>query len=291
MNIETALKNAFLDLKKRNITSALLDSEILMSKVLNQDRSKIILNLNRQLNNQDYKLFRELIISRSKNKPIAYLIGKKSFWKYEFEINDKVLIPRPDTELIVEQVLNIYKNKQNINFLEIGVGSGCIILSILKEKKFFLGKGVDLSKDSIKICEKNANKLNVSNRLKLFKSDIDNFNLGKYDLIVSNPPYIKKFDLKNLDKDVLNFEPKLALDGGLDGLSEIRKVIKTSSELIKLNGKLILEIAHDQKKMVKKMLNDYGFYINKVAKDLANNNRCIVSTKIKFIKYNGHIQK
>ena len=143
---------------------------------------------------------------------------------------------------------------------------------------------MDLSKDSIKICEKNANKLNVSNRLKLFKSDIDNFNLGKYDLIVSNPPYIKKFDLKNLDKDVLNFEPKLALDGGLDGLSEIRKVIKTSSELIKLNGKLILEIAHDQKKMVKKMLNDYGFYINKVAKDLANNNRCIVSTKIKFIK-------
>ena len=284
MNIDTAIKNASLDLKKKNIKSALLDSEILMSKVLKQDRSKIILNLNRQLNNKDYKLFRELIISRSKNKPIAYLIGKKSFWKYEFEINDKVLIPRPDTELIIEQVLKIYKNKHNINFLEIGVGSGCIILTILKEKKFFLGKGVDLSKDSIKICEKNANKLNVSDRLKLFKSDIDNFNLGKYDLIVSNPPYIKKFDLKNLDKDVLNYEPKLALDGGLDGLSEIRKVIKTSSELIKLNGKLILEIAHDQKKMVKKMLNDYGFYINKVAKDLANNNRCIVSTKIKFIK-------
>ena len=284
MNIDTAIKNAYLDLKKKNIKSALLDCEILMSKVLKQDRSKIILNLNRQLNNKDYKLFRELIISRLKNKPIAYLIGKKSFWKYEFEINDKVLIPRPDTELIIEQVLKIYKNKHNINFLEIGVGSGCIILTILKEKKFFLGKGVDLSEDSIKICEKNANKLNVSNRLKLFKSDIDNFNLGKYDLIVSNPPYIKKFDLKNLDKDVLNYEPKLALDGGLDGLSEIRKVIKTSSELIKLNGKLILEIAHDQKKMVKKMLNDYGFYINKVAKDLANNNRCIVSTKIKFIK-------
>ena len=284
MNIDTAIKNASLDLKKKNIKSALLDSEILMSKVLKQDRSKIILNLNRQLNNKDYKLFRELIISRSKNKTIAYLIGKKSFWKYEFEINDKVLIPRPDTELIIEQVLKIYKNKHNINFLEIGVGSGCIILTILKEKKFFLGKGVDLSEDSIKICEKNANKLNVSNRLKLFKSDIDNFNLGKYDLIVSNPPYIKKFDLKNLDKDILNYEPKLALDGGLDGLSEIRKVIKTSSELIKLNGKLILEIAHDQKKMVKKILNDYGFYINKVAKDLANNNRCIESTKIKFIK-------
>ena len=102
-------------------------------------------------------------------------------------------------------------------------------------------------------------------------------------MIVSNPPYIKKFDLKNLDKDVFNYEPKLALDGGLDGLSEIRKVIRLSSELIKLNGKLIIEIAHDQKKMVKKMLNDNGFYVNKVAKDLANNNRCIVCTKIKFI--------
>ena len=283
MNINTAIQNAFLDLKKKNIKSALLDCEILMSKALSQHRSKVILNSDRQLKNKDYKVFRELIISRLKNKPIAYLIGKKSFWKYEFEINDKVLIPRPDTELIIEQVLDIYKNKHNINFLEIGVGSGCIILSILKEKKSFFGKGVDLSKDSIKICKKNAKNLNVSNRLKLFKSDIDNFNFGKYDLIVSNPPYIKKFDLKNLDKDVFNYEPILALDGGLDGLTKIRKVIRLSSELIKLNGKLIIEIAHDQKKMVKKILNDNGFYVNKIAKDLANNNRCVVSTKIKFI--------
>ena len=283
MNINTAIQNAFLDLKKKNIKSALLDCEILMSKALNQHRSKVILNLDRQLNNKDYKIFRELVTKRLKNKPIAYLIGKKSFWKYEFEINDKVLIPRPDTELIIEQVLDVYKNKHNINFLEIGVGSGCIILSILKEKKSFFGKGVDLSKDSIKLCKKNAKNLNVSNRLKLFKSDIDNFNLGKYDLIVSNPPYIKKFDLKNLDKDVYNYEPNLALNGGLDGLSEIRKFVRLSSELIKLNGKLIIEIAHDQKKMVKKMLNENGFYVNKVAKDLANKNRCIVSTKIKFI--------
>ena len=283
MNINTAIQNALLDLKKKNIKSALLDCEILMSKALNQHRSKVILNLDRQLNNKDYKIFRELVTRRLKNKPIAYLIGKKSFWKYEFEINDKVLIPRPDTELIIEQVLDVYKNKHNINFLEIGVGSGCIILSILKEKKSFFGKGVDLSKDSIKLCKKNAKNLNVSNRLKLFKSDIDNFNLGKYDLIVSNPPYIKKFDLKNLDKDVYNYEPNLALNGGLDGLSEIRKFVRLSSELIKLNGKLIIEIAHDQKKMVKKMLNENGFYVNKVAKDLANKNRCIVSTKIKFI--------
>ena len=281
MNIESAIKKAYLDLKHNNIKTALLDSEILMSKVLKENRSKVLLNSERLLSNQDYNYFRELISNRLLNKPIAYLTGKKSFWKYEFEINDKVLIPRPDTEVIVEQALKIYKNKTNINFLEIGVGSGCVILSILKEKKSFLGKGIDLSKDCIKICKKNATNLKVQDRLKLFKSDIDNFSSGKYDLIISNPPYIKKLDLKKLDKDVFNYEPRLALDGGLDGLSKIRKIIKRSSELIKLNGKLIIEIAHDQKKTVKNILKYNGFLINKVVKDLGKNDRCIISTKIK----------
>ena len=280
MKIESAIQKAYLELKQNNVKSALLDSEILMSKVLKKNRSNVLLNSEKLLSNKDYKNFRELIFNRLRNKPIAYLTGEKSFWKYEFEINDKVLIPRPDTELIIEQVLKIYKNKRNINFLEVGVGSGCIILSILKEKKSFLGKGIDLSKECIKISKKNAIKLRVQNRLKLFKSDIDNFTSGKYDLIISNPPYIKKLDLKNLDKDVVDYEPKLALDGGLDGLSKIRKIVKKSSELIKLNGKLIIEIAHDQKKMVKYILRQNGFFINKVVKDLGRNDRCIISTKI-----------
>ena len=232
MKIESAIQKAYLELKQNNVKSALLDSEILMSKVLKKNRSNVLLNSEKLLSNKDYKNFRELIFNRLRNKPIAYLTGEKSFWKYEFEINDKVLIPRPDTELIIEQVLKIYKNKCNINFLEVGVGSGCIILSILKEKKSFLGKGIDLSKECIKISKKNAIKLRVQNRLKLFKSDIDNFTSGKYDLVISNPPYIKKLDLKNLDKDVVDYEPKLALDGGLDGLSKIRKIVKKSSELI-----------------------------------------------------------
>ena len=280
MKIETAIKNALKYLKKNNIKTALLDSEILMSKVLRKDRTNILLNSEKVISDKDYIYFRELISSRLRNKPIAYLTGKKSFWKYEFEINDKVLIPRPDTELIIEQVLKIYKNKSNINFLEVGVGSGCIILSILKEKKSFLGKGIDLSKDCINICKNNAFKLKVDDRLKLIKSDIDNFSSGKYDLIISNPPYVKKLDLNKLDKDVINYEPKLALDGGLDGLSKIRKIIKKTSELIKLNGKLIIEIANDQKIMIKNILIDNGFYINKVVKDLGNNDRCVISTKI-----------
>ncbi len=280
MKIESAIKKAYLDLKKNNIKTALLDSEILMSKVLKKDRTNILLNLEKVISDKDYVYFRELISSRLRNKPIAYLTGKKSFWKYEFEINDKVLIPRPDTELIIEQVLKIYKNKSNINFLEVGVGSGCIILSILKEKKSFLGKGIDLSKDCINLCKNNAFKLKVNDRLKLIKSDIDNFSSGKYDLVISNPPYVKKLHLNKLDKDVTNYEPRIALDGGLDGLSKIRKIIKKTSELIKLNGKLIIEIANDQKIMIKNILIDNGFYINKVVKDLGNNDRCVISTKV-----------
>tara|TARA_S200000501_G_C20777318_1_gene723331 strand:+ start:226 stop:1068 length:843 start_codon:yes stop_codon:yes gene_type:complete len=280
MNIEKAIKEASQSLIKEKIKSALLDSEVLMSKVLKKDRKFLIMNSEEEISDNDYKNFRKLIASRLKKKPIAYLTGVKSFWKYEFIINEKVLIPRPETELLIEQVLENYKNKEKVNFLEIGTGSGCIILSILKEKKSFLGKGIDVSKDSLKLCRVNANKLGLSSRLKLFKSDIDNFLLGKYDLIVSNPPYVKILDFKNLDDDVVKYEPKKALDGGLDGLSAIRKVIKKSSELIKNNGKLILEIAHDQKNEVKKILIRNNFYINKIAKDFAKKDRCIISTKI-----------
>ena len=280
MNINQAIKEASISLKKNRIRSAFLDCEILMAKVLKKSRNFIIMNPNEEINSNDYMNFKELIFSRTKNKPIAYITGEKSFWKYDFKVNHKVLIPRPDSEIIIENVLKIYKKKSSINFLEIGVGSGCIILSILKEKKTFLGKGVDISKECLKVCQENANKLGLLNRIKLFNSDIDNFHFGKYDLIISNPPYIKNLNLKDMDDEIVRYEPKIALDGGLDGLSEIRKVIKKSSELIKIHGKLILEIAHDQKNEVKKILISNDFYVNEVVKDLGNKDRCIVSTKI-----------
>ncbi len=279
MNIEIAIKSACRELKKNKISSALLDSELLLSQVIKKDRKFILLNLDKELDKSTQNSFRDLILKRSRGKPLAYLTGIKSFWKYDFKVNEKVLIPRPDTEVIIEQVLRIYKNKNYLNFLEVGVGSGCIALSILKEKKFFSGTGIDLSQDCVEICRYNAKKLGVSNRIKLVKSDVDKLIFHKYDLIISNPPYIKKFDLNKLNREVINYEPKLALDGGLEGLSVIRKVIKKSSELIKKNGKLILEIGYDQRLPIKKMLNENNFYINKIVKDLAKNDRCIVSTK------------
>ena len=279
MKLEVAIDKAFKELKKRNIKTAMLDTELLMSKAINKDREFIILNLKNEIDEKDYQYFQKMINERSKGKPIAYLTNKKFFWKYEFDIVENVLIPRPDTEILVEQVLNIYKNKNKINFLDIGTGSGCILLSILKERKDFFATGIDISDDAIKICKINAYKLGVKNRVKFFKSDIDNFSNGKYDLIISNPPYIKNLDLKYLEKDVINFEPKLALNGGLEGITEIKKVINKSAKLIKKNGKLILEIAFNQKEKVRQLLINNGFYVNMVIKDLAKNDRCIVSTK------------
>ena len=282
MNFRNALSQARrILIKNEIIKSTLLDSEILMCKAFNTNREFIISNLNNKIDKNSLKYFKDLVLQRACGKPISYIIGTKNFWKFQFQINNNVLIPRPDTEIIIEEVIKITKNKKKLRVLDIGVGSGCILLSILKERKNFSGIGIDLSKKCIDLSRLNAFNLQLGNRVKFFKSDIDNFNNGQYDLIVSNPPYINQFDLKKLDKDVKNFEPKLALDGGLDGLSVIRKVINKSSDLIKLNGMLILEIGFNQKNKVKKILTNKGFYINKVVKDYANNDRCIISTKIK----------
>ena len=280
MNIQSAVIEGTSVLKNKSIISAQLDTEILMAKALGKSREYIILNHDKVLNIENLEYFKKLIHERATRKPIAYLLNKKFFWKSEFYVNKNTLIPRPDTEIIIEQILKVTKNKNYLRILDIGIGSGCILLSILKERKNYYGTGIDISKDSLEISKINAKKLLVEERIKFYKSDVDKFAQGKYDLIVSNPPYIKKNNLKYLECDVLKFEPKIALDGGLDGLSVIRKVIKKSSELLKKNGKFILEIGFDQKSKVIKLLKNKGFYINSTIKDFAKNDRCIVSTKI-----------
>ena len=280
MNIQTAVQKAQLFLKEKNIKTPVLDSQILMSEAIKKEKEFIILNLDKEISNKNLEYFNKLVLQRGNGKPIAYLVKKKYFWKYQFTVNRDVLIPRPDTEVLIEEVLKLTKNKASLNLLDIGVGSGCILISILKDKKNFYGTGIDISKKSLDTCKINGENLGVINRLKLYKSDIDNFHFRKYDLIISNPPYIKKNKLKYLEKDVIGFEPKQALDGGIEGLSEISKVINRSSELIKKNGFLILEIGFDQKWKVKKILENKGFYIKKIVRDLSNNDRCIVSKKI-----------
>jgi len=280
MNIHSAVMEGANILKRKNIKSALLDSEILMAKAIGKDRKYLILNNSKNLKDKNLKYFQKLIEKRSLRKPIAYLTNKKNFWKYDFFVTKDTLIPRPDTEIVIEQILKLFKHKNRMNILDIGIGSGCILLTILKEKNNFYGTGIDISKSCLNISKINATNLKVDKRVRFYKTNVDKFVQGKYDLIVSNPPYINQFNLKYLERDIFNFEPKLALDGGLDGLSEIRKVINKSSELIKKNGKFILEIGFDQKNKVVNLLKKKGFYINSTLKDIAKNDRCIVSTKI-----------
>jgi len=280
MNIENTLNQGIKILKANNISNPYLDSEILLSESINKDKKHIILNSKEILDSKQLEAFNSFIERRKNGEPIAYLINKKEFWKDEFYVNKDVLIPRPDTELVVEQVLKIYSKESQVQVLDIGTGSGCILLSILKERLKFHGTGIDISKKSINVSKFNAKKLNLTNRVRFFYSSVDNFKIGKYDLIVSNPPYIKLHSLKYLERDVINFEPKLALSGGFDGFSKIRKVINKANNLIKKNGKFILEIGFNQKNKVKEILKKEGFYVNKSIKDYGNNDRCIISTKI-----------
>ena len=280
MNIQETVTKAAKLLNESNIKTPHLDSELLLSKVINKDRKHILLNSEKNLSGKYLRNFNNLIYRRKKGEPVAYLTNFKEFWKQKYFINKDVLIPRPDTEVLVEETLRLYHKGKKLNMLDIGTGSGCLLLSILKERKNFLGTGVDISKKALNVARFNAKLQQLSNRVKFYNSDIDKFLIGKYDLVLSNPPYIKNFDLKYLERDVACYEPKIALDGGSDGLSKITKVISKASVLIKKNGKFMLEIGcHQRNEIVNKLINK-KFYINKIIKDYGKNDRCIVSTKV-----------
>ena len=196
MNIENTLNYGMNILKTNKIQNPYLDSEILLSESIKKNKKHIILNSKETLSREQLKNFYNFIERRKKGEPIAYLINKKEFWKNEFYINKNVLIPRPDTELLVEQVLKIYHKESHLQVLDIGTGSGCILLSILKERPNFYGTGIDISKKSINVSNFNADKLHLTNRVKFIHSSVDNFKIGKYDLIVSNPPFKANFGSK-----------------------------------------------------------------------------------------------
>ena len=280
MNIQTLLNKANKILGSSSSRSPKLDSEILLSEAIDKNRQYLILNPNKELIKENIKSFDHLIKRRKRGEPIAYLVKKKEFWKQNFYINKNVLIPRPDTELLVEETLKLFNVNSKLNILDIGTGSGCILLSILKERRNFFGTGIDISKKAINVACFNAKMHQLSNRVKFYNSDVDKFLIGKYDLIISNPPYIKKKDLKCLEVDVRNFEPKLALDGGKDGFSEITKVISKTSMLLKKNGRFILEMGFGQKNRILNILKKNNFFINNVLKDYGKNDRCVISTKI-----------
>ena len=280
MNIKDLVNSGVKILKENNIKNPILDAEIILSSIIKKERDYIILNENDQINQFLIKKFFNFVNRRKIGEPISYIVKSKYFWNNCFYVNKDVLIPRPDTEHIVEEVLKLVRVNSRKSVLDIGAGSGCILLSILKERKLLTGYGIDISKKSINVCKINAKRLEINNRAKFYVSDIDKFFLGKYDIVVSNPPYIDTSKIKYLEKDVSKFEPRLALDGGVDGFSEITKVVGKTKYLIKKNGLFILEMGFKQKEKVIEILNKKGFYIKKIIKDYAGKDRCIISYKI-----------
>ena len=261
-------------LKEKKISSFILDSEILLSKTLSKTRENILTNLDQKISKKNVSVFKKYLQRRSNNEPIAYILEEKEFWSKKFYINKATLIPRPETELLVDKILKIYKEKK-ISILDIGTGSGCIIISLLSSLKNSNGIGVDVSKNAISTAQKNALKYKLSKRLKFFKKSFKNIFGKKFDLIVSNPPYIESKYIKDLSDDIKRFEPRIALDGGNDGLDLIKKVIYKSTYILKINGMLALEIGNEQIKKVSKILIDNNFRIKHVIKDYKNNVRCV----------------
>jgi len=263
-------------LKEQKISSHILDSEILLSKTLNISREEILINLDKKITKKNIIIFNKYLQRRSRNEPIAYILKEKEFWSKKFSVNNNTLIPRPETELLVDRLIKIYQGKKKI-ILDIGTGSGCIILSLLGTLRNSKGIGIDISKDAIAIAKKNASKHKILERVKFINKSFENIFNQKFDIIVSNPPYIKSKELKNLTDDIKKYEPRMALDGGNDGLDLIKKVIYKSKYILKTNGTLAIEIGNEQIKKVSNILIDNKFRIKELIKDYKNNVRCVIA--------------
>ena len=280
MNALELLNSGSYKLQKQKIKTHRLDSEIFLSKVLNKSREQILIRLNQNMKNTEVFAFDNLIQRRLNKEPVAYIINEKEFWSKKFHVNKNTLIPRPETELLVEDLIKIYKNK-NISLLDVGTGSGCIIISLLSELSNSKGVGIDISSRALKIAKQNALLHKVENKIKFYDKSIIKLFKCKFDLIVSNPPYIDTKNIKNLDDDIKKYEPLIALNGGNDGLDVIKKVIYKAKEILKINGRLAIEIGNGQSKKVSKELKINNFIIEKYIKDYKDNTRCLISKLIK----------
>ncbi len=280
MNCKDLINQGSKILKEHRVSSHLLDSELIMSFLMGKPREDLIINSKQNLNKGKQNRFVRLINRRAKKKePIAYILNKKDFWNNSLFVDKNTLVPRPETELLVEKIVKIYKNKSPY-ILDIGTGSGCIIITLLEELKKSKGVAIDISNKALKIAEFNSKKNKTVSRIKFLKKSTDSFFNKKFDIVISNPPYIPRYYLKNLAPDIKLFEPKLALDGGNDGLDVIKKVIYKSRKILKFNGMLGLEIGNGQYKRVSQILKLNSFREKYLIKDFKENVRCILALKL-----------
>ena len=283
MNISKALKNSYNLLLGISKTYK-LDTEVLLAHVLNKkNRLDLFLNTKEELNKEEREKFIDFINQRISKKPVSKIINQKGFWNFDLDISKKVLIPRPETEVLIEMVTKEINKKKNLKFLDIGCGSGCISISLLEHYKKSVGTGIDISKDAILNTKINLNNYNFTNRIKLLSKNIFTYKTDKkFDLIISNPPYLKLSDYISLDPGIKKYEPKEALIGdNKEGLRFYKEIIKKFKDNIKLNGYLAFEIGDNQFMQIKKLLISKGFIVVSKYKLINNQIRCLIAKKVK----------
>ncbi|QZY57384.1 peptide chain release factor N(5)-glutamine methyltransferase [Crassaminicella profunda] len=283
--MQDALKTAVDRIEKTNACTPLLDAEVLLCHVLKKDRLFLYTHRNEDLKDEDVDAFNELIERRIEGMPVAYIVKKQEFMSLNFYVEEGVLIPRPDTEILVENVIKWAKTRNNdhMTIVDLGTGSGAITVSLAKYIKNAFVYSVDLSRHALEIGKKNARLNEVTENTNFLEGDLftplkDKLE-EKVDVLVSNPPYIPKEEIENLQIEVKKFEPKLALDGGFDGLDFYRRIVEKAPLFVKKGGLVALEVGHDQADVVKEMMENEGHYSEiKKIKDLAGIERVVEAT-------------
>lgn len=279
MKILELYKNSAKELEQQGILTSKLDVKILLSYLLNIDSKELIMYFNQHIEQKFINTFNQLLKRRLNREPIANIVNKKSFWSYDFFVNENVLTPRNDSEILIEAVLSNYNNMQEgLKILDLGTGSGCLILSLLKMYKNASGLAVDISEKALKVAKQNAENLKINN-IKFLKNNWNDNIEDKFDIIISNPPYIPTKEIKELEPEVNKFNPLLALDGGEDGLNCYRYLAKSLEKNLKENTKIFLEIGKNQEKDIEKIFNENGYKLLKMYKDLAEINRILCFKK------------
>ena len=282
MLINEAIAFAEQELKRSNNLNFRLDSEILVSHLINIPRESIYSRLKENLSSNKAEELQKLVSRRVKKEPIAYILNNKEFWSTNFYVDRSVLIPRPETEVLIDLILSQINNKNNyLNILDIGTGSGCILISLLKELIKAKGIGIDKSSKAIAVAKKNSTSQHVDSRSSFKNINLENIKFDKkFDLIVSNPPYLPDVSLKNLNSDIKLYEPKIALQGGVQGVDFLCKIITLASKILKIKGLLALEIGDNQFHILAKYLKENRFKILDKYTLINKQVRCLLATKL-----------
>ena len=277
-----ALTKNYKDLLNHSIQTAKIDAEVILADVLKISRVNLITKQNTSLNQEQEDLFAKLIKRRKQQEPVAYILNKKEFWNENYYVDKRVLIPRPETEILIEMLLKKVKDKSKVfQILDLGCGSGCLLISCLKEFNKSLGLGIDISSLALEVAKKNIQSHKINSRAKLLKLDLFKLDIKKkFDFILSNPPYLTSSEYRNLSKDVKDYEPKQALVGGFDGILYYKKIISFSKSSLKKNGFLALEIGDGQYKEIKKLLTNHSFRVLNKYQLIDGEIRCILASKI-----------